>query len=891
MILNNRFVNENKMQYITKEDNDLFRFLDGPPFVSSETLHYGHILVSSVKSAILHYKYMNGFNIQNTIGYDCHGLPIEMKINDMLGLKTMEDVAKYGIKEYNDKCKEFIDKCQSSWTPIYKGIGRVVDDNNYYRTVDEDFMRTVWKVFKELWDKDFVTRGKRIVPYSVACGTSLSNFEASQNYKEVTDTSLYWRFKILNADNEYVVIWTTTPWTIPANQAVCMGSKIEYSLLQFNDGNYWIATDRVEAFKSITKRQGQVINKKFGTDFTSNKYIGFDGFEKSILNDDYVTTDSGTGIVHIAPEFGEDDLRVAIVNNLDITFGYINDNGIIQRGPFKGEFVFNTIRLVIIMGNENKDLLAKESYKHTYPYCWRTDTPLIYRAMNSLFISVSKIKERLVEFNKNVNWIPSYVGDKRFNDWLMNARDWGISRNRVFGTPIPVWVSDDDDCICVDESEITGDLHRDNIDNITIERNGKVYKRIPDVFDCWFESGCVPFVVGNKAADLIVEGIDQTRGWFYTLMVLWVALRDESPYKSVVTCGLILAEDGKKMSKRLNNYKDVNELLKQYGPDAIRLYLLNSSATQGEAFKFVEKDMIKIIHRLTPYKNAVVFWKQFGKNRRDNQVDINAEHLDRWIQFELYRLSVEVKSAMSYYLVKDAVNYILSFVDKLCNKYVRFMRDNIRENGSGVLWNVLQTFTLILTPFAPFMAEEMYKELNFEGESIHPIQESYPDLRPIFYDNTSINTTMDLIEVVRQLRDKAKVSIKKPIAQVNLNIDEIKNDDLLQLFIKETNVMNITWNAKDVSIDTTENPEIINAYKLRLVNRLVCNLRKELGLVQSDYVEFRVKGDKFLNFIDNNREFFDKLFPIYYIDSDTKILGSCHITIDGIEDGEVFIYR
>ena len=876
------------MEYLTREDKDLFRFVDGPPFVSSETLHYGHILISSVKSAILHYKYMNGFNIQNTIGYDCHGLPIEMKINDMLGLKTMDDVSKYGIKEYNDKCKDFIDKCQSSWVPIYKSIGRVVDENNFYRTVDENFMRTVWKVFKELWDEGFITRGKRIVPYSVACGTSLSNFEASQNYKEVSDVSIYWRFKILNTQNEYITIWTTTPWTIPANQAVCMGPKIEYSLLQCENECYWVASDRLEAFKAITKKDGIVIAKQIGEEFKNKQYIGFDSAIRPILNDDYVTTESGTGIVHIAPEFGEDDLRVSNINNLDITFGYINDNGIIQKGLYKGEFIFNTIRLVIISGNESKDLLAKESYKHSYPYCWRTDTPLIYRAMNSLFVNVIKIKDRLLEINKNVNWIPSHVGEKRFNDWLMNVRDWGISRNRVFGNPIPVWVNEDDECICIDESEISGDLHRDSIDEITIERNGKIYRRILDVFDCWFESGCVPFAVGNSAADVIVEGIDQTRGWFYTLMVLWAALKNESPYKSVVTCGLILAEDGKKMSKRLNNYKDINELLKQYGPDAIRLYLLNSSATQGEAFKFVEKDMIKIIHRLTPYKNAVVFWKQFGKNRRDNTID---NEMDRWIQYELYMLLTEVNSAMSHYLVKEAINCILSFVDKLCNKYVRFMRDTIRENGSGVLWNVLQTFTLILTPFAPFMAEEMHKQLYVENEYIHPLQCKWPDLKSIVYDSVSINTTMNLIDIVRQMRDKAKVSIKKPIAQVFLDIDEIKNDDLLQLFIKETNVMNIIWNANEVSIDTTENSEIINAYKLRLVNRIVCNLRKELGLIQSDYVEFVVKGDKFIKFIENNREFFEKLFPVYYNGGEAKLLGNCGITVDGVEDGEVFIYK
>jgi isoleucyl-tRNA synthetase len=872
------------MEYKSRS-NPVFRFIDGPPFVSSETLHYGHILVSTVKSAILHHKYMNGFDIQNTIGYDCHGLPIEMKINDLLNLKTVEDIEKYGIKEYNQKCKEFIDKCQTSWVPIYKGIGRVVDENNFYRTVDENFMRTVWRVFKDLWDAGLIIKGKRIVPYSIACGTSLSNFEASQNYKDVSDPAVYWKFKINDSENDYIVIWTTTPWTLPANQAVCINSNIEYSLINVDKDNYWIATDRLTAFQNTIKKSGNVVMNIMGSELCSKKYIGFDGTTRSILSDSYVSTDSGTGIVHIAPEFGEDDLRVMQSNNMNIVFNYINDNGIVQYGPYKGESVLNTLRLVLKDGVENGHLVAKESYKHSYPYCWRTDTPLIYRAMDSLFIAVSKIKDRLVELNKTVNWIPGFVGEKRFHDWLCNAKDWGVSRNRIFGTPIPIWVNEDGDYICVSEDDVSGDLHRDNIDDIVIERNGKKYTRIPDVFDCWFESGCVPFVVGNHSADLIVEGIDQTRGWFYTLLVLWTALKNEAPYKNVVSCGLILAEDGKKMSKRLNNYRDVKELLKEHGPDAMRLYLLNSSATHGEAFKFVEKDMIKTTQRLVPYKNAITFWKQFGKGRKD--FEINNE-MDKWIMYELYLLLEEVNNSMNKYMVKEATQSILSFVDKLCNKYLRLMRDTIRENGSGVLWNVLEIFTLILTPFAPFTASDIYRELGFEE---HPLQSKWPVMEVVMYDSSDVDKMMDLIETVRQLRDKARVTIKKPIAQVYLNIEEVKNDDLIQLFIKETNVMDIVWNSEEVKIDTQETPEIINEYKCRLVNRAICNLRKQVGLIQSDYVEFELKGQKFLEFVANNTDFFSKLCPVWYLGDDKSRLGSVSIGIDGIEDGEVILYK
>lgn len=859
------------MEYISKHDSPTFHFIDGPPFVSSETLHYGHILVSCVKSAILHYKYMNGFAIQNTIGYDCHGLPIEMRINDALQLKTTKDVIDYGIAEYNQVCKDFVKRCESSWIPIYKTIGRVVNETDSYRTLDEGFMRTVWTVFHDLWTAGYITNGYRVVPYSLACGTSLSNFEASQNYKDVTDTSLYWSFPFESAN---IIVWTTTPWTLPANHAVCVNKSLSYSLVQTNTSQqFWIATSRIAAFEKIAKPLTPfiIIATVSGSYFAGKEYTGFVNEQKKIIADDYVSDDSGTGFVHIAPEFGEDDLRVVQQNKIPVKYGYINDDGIVQWGPYANEFVLNTSKN--IMRDYKSHIIAKEQYKHSYPYCWRTDTPLIYRAMNSFFVSVKEVRDKLVEYNKSVQWLPEHVGTRRFHDWLQNARDWGISRNRVFGTPIPIWTNGDE-FICLDESQFVGDLHRDKIDDYTFEKNGKTFRRVPDVFDCWFESGCVPFVVGGQAADLIVEGLDQTRGWFYTLMVLWGLLKKEAPYKAVVTCGLILAEDGKKMSKRLNNYRNVMDVVSEYGADSLRMYLINSPASCGEAVKFSEKDMTKQMRRLIPYKNAGVFWLENGMGRKDFTI----EHtMDKWILNELNTLITDVTNAMEVYDVRSATDSLLVFVDKLCNKYLRIQRTHIRQHGSGILWNVVRIFTQLLTPFVPFMAEEVWHMLGCKG---HPLQCEWPTLEGHTY-TTEVTYMFELIDKVRMMRDKDRFPFKKPIQYLYVNVPQF-TDDLLEAFQTEVNVMDIVWNATHVYYEHNDTPEVLTNYTLRQINREICNTRKSWGLKQFDKTTYTfVIEEKYMKFFEDNREYIEThLGIVAYDTSGRPCLGDINISLD-----------
>jgi isoleucyl-tRNA synthetase len=848
----NKIVTQNK-------NGPIYNFIDGPPFVSSDNLHYGHLLVSSIKSATLNYMQMKGYNVKNKIGFDCHGLPIEMLINKILNIENNVDVIKYGIDKYNALCKETINKYALSWKPIYDRIGRFVNYNNIYKTMDLKYMESIWKITKILWEKNFIISSNKIMAVSPKCGTVLSNFEASQNYKDVCDPSIYFKIKIDH--NTYIIVWTTTPWTLPSNICLCVNLNIDYvKILDKSNNEYYILGKFAlsslykdqHSYSIIQEFKGNVLaNLKYEPLF--NYYVNDSKLNNPfrILCDNYVTTTSGTGIVHLAPVFGEDDCRVCINNKVVTSYDLeelcpISDNGFfIKIDEFIGQY-FQDINNTIITKLKNTNMLIKKDmYRHSYPFCWRTDVPLIYKPVSGYFIDVSKIKSNMLNNNINVNWIPESVGNNRFANWISNSVDWCISRSRFFGTPIPIWVSDDfSEKICIgsidelkelaklDNNIIINDIHMEHINDIVIiSKNGNKLKRIPFVFDCWFESGCVPYAQNNEIlenneynqnymGDFICEGIDQTRGWFYTLLVLSTALFNKPPTKNILCSGLILASDGKKMSKKDNNYTKPLDLLKTTSADSIRLYLIGSPAAKADSFKFNQNNIDIISKKIYQLHNCYNFFEENYNKSIDSFSQITDAILltdnlfDKWIISKLGNLLKTINEYMSVCDINKIPNELLNFIEDFTNIYLKFNRNILKGNCEKHKTNMSINITLfvflslckIMAPFIPFTSEYLYKKiakLNIYKlkESVH--LEYYPVISDfnICYDILEkFNKLQFMVNSIRSIRSKSVTisSNKIPINSLNVYLPpDMINEWLIQfnnieyLIKNDMNVVNI----------------------------------------------------------------------------------------------------
>jgi len=838
-----------------------FNFQDGPPFVSSAKLHFGHIHISIMKSCLVNYLNMHGFNVLNKSGKDCHGLPIETITSEILGLKTNDDIKTYGLANYNAKCDELIKSFSKSWNPIFDRIGRFLDSTNEYYTTDLNFMESVWWAWKQLYEKNLVYRGYKIMPYSTACGTPISASEASGDdvYKEVTDSAIYVKFKLINYPDTYVIVWTTTPWTLPSNLAIATNSNILYvKILDLKSAeNYIVARSCIGNLYPQSKIKVYEIVEEFaGTKLLNEPYVPiFDYFAKNrqfkIITADFVTEGSGTGLVHLAPAFGEDDFNVCISNNIvtveDVgTYCPINDNGMFTElvVDYVGLHVLATNPLIIDRLKQSKVLLKKESYKHSYPHCWRTDTPLIYKAVSSFFIKVTAIKDRLMTNNDRVTWVPENIGSGRFKKWLENSKDWGVSRSRFFGTPIPVWISADKlEVVCVgsiDELvELAGldyrpeNLHPQYINHIQIpSKQGKgMLTIVSEVFDCWFESGCVPvgqihYPFENKnffdnvdyMCDFVCEGLDQTRGWFYALSVLSTALFDKPPFRNVICSGLILASDGKKFSKRLGNFVSPIDACDLYGTDSLRLYLLGSPAAHGEPFQFNEDHIKEISTKYFQWYNSFKFLiENIIKYEKDgNQFDLSTYQkstniMDQWILSRVRSVLINIELHMTHYEFYKVKPEILDFIEDLTNWYIKFNRNRLRGRYSSAeeqgrtlstLYMVIQLFGKIVAPFAPFLTETMYQKLSIldhtREQSIHLCM--YPSVNT-FPFNPHVEKQMKLLQIVctmvRNLRTKTKtaVSVKVPLACIII-VSETGLDDLKaleQYLYEEINTLDIVY--------------------------------------------------------------------------------------------------
>ena len=804
-----------------------YTFYDGPPFATGLP-HYGHLLAGVIKDIVPRYQTMRGKYVARRFGWDTHGLPIEALAQDALGIAGAPEIKALGVDKFNEQCRSMVLKYVNEWRKTVLRMGRWVDFDNDYKTMNPEFMETIWWVFKQLWNQGRVYRSHRIMPYSWKLSTPLSNFEAGNNYKDVQDPTVTCRVRATFVKNDalkgaceghdlYFLIWTTTPWTLPSNLAICAGAKLDYVAVRdlTDDARpiYVMAKARLpfifkkeESYEVVWEGKGQDLRgseyEPLFPYFADKKVEG--AFR--VLNDDYVTTDDGVGLVHIAPAYGEDDFRVckeagmtAFADPLDDACAFTD-----LLPEYKGRFCKDCDKDLIKRLKAEGKLVHQATIVHSYPFCDRTDTPLIYRAIDAWYVRVEDLHERLVQNNEGVHWTPEYVGDKRFGNWLKEARDWNISRNRFWGSCIPVWINDADpqDMICVGSvkelEELSGekvtDLHKHFIDRIVIRRDGKTYHRTPEVLDCWFESGSMPYAQqhymgeGDASAffpaDFIAEGLDQTRGWFYTLMVLGTCLFGKSPYRNVVVNGLVLAEDGKKMSKRLKNYPDPNLMLNTYGADAIRLYMIYSPVVRAENLKFSESGVKQILRDLLiPWWNAYSFFVTYANVDGFADAEIVAPQsdnvLDRWIVSSLETLIADVTDAMDRYDLQRSVRPFVAFVEDLTNWYIRRSRrrfwksqnDGDKLHAYRTLRYVLVQLCKVAAPFTPFIAEEIYRNLKgaSDPESVHlcdfPVARAGARDRALEHEMAAIQT---VVKLGRQLRVENDLKVRQPLSQIHV---------------------------------------------------------------------------------------------------------------------------
>lgn len=855
------------------KSNKPYIFYDGPPFATGLP-HHGHLLASTLKDIVPRYFTMKGRYVERRFGWDCHGLPIEHEIDKKLGMSAQDAVKQFGVKGYNDECRSIVQRYTSEWEQTITRIGRWVDFENDYKTMDAPFMESVWWVIGELWKKDLIYQGTKVMPFSTALGTVLSNFEATSNYQDVQDPAVTILFKVKDQDF-YIAAWTTTPWTLPSNLALCMGAEIEYVKVKDVDKNikFIIAKDRVEAYSK--KRTLEVLETFKGSDLRGLRYEPlFPYFKKDeavgafvVLNDNYVTTTDGTGIVHIAPAFGEDDNRVMKEAGISAIECPVDDAGkfTAEVTDFAGVHVKTADKDIIKKLKDEGVLYDQAVLVHSYPFCPRSDTPLIYKAIPSWFVSVEKIKDRLMHSNSQINWTPSHIKEGRFGKWLEGARDWSISRNRIWGTPIPIWINDKtQNRVCISSIDelykLTGtkvtDLHKENVDHLTWTHQGEegTYRRIPEVLDCWFESGSMPYAqlhypFENKKmfeqgfpAEFIAEGLDQTRGWFYTLTVLSTALFDKPAFKNVIVNGIVMAEDGKKMSKRLKNYTAPDELMETFGADALRLYLINSGLVKAEEQRFTDtgvKDMVR--KALLPWQNSFKFFQTYAEVDSWSPVThfkTSDNIVDRWLLSNLQTLKKNIAKEMEEYHLYNVVPALFTFIEDLTNWYIRLNRarfwgDGLTEDkcaAYSTLYTALRELTISMAPFTPFFSEYVFQEMRkmnpAEPQSVHLCD--YPTANEYLINSdleVAVGRMQQIILLGRQKRNQVQIKVKTPLKTLTIIH---KDQKMLNEIKKLSDYIQTELNIKNIEFSTQEE-KFITLYAKANLPLLGKKLGKNMG--------------------------------------------------------------
>lgn len=831
-----------------RKDSEPFTFYDGPPTANGMP-HIGHVLTRAVKDIIPRYRTMKGYNVLRKAGWDTHGLPVELEIEKMLGISGKPQIEEYGIEPFVQKCKESVWKYKGEWEKMSDEVGFWVDMQDPYITYEDNYIESVWWALKTIWDKKLIYKGHKIVPYCPRCGTSLSSHEVAQGYKDVKEKTVVAKFKLVDEDT-YVLAWTTTPWTLPSNVALVVNPNEQYAKVTTKDGSYILAENLI----SKHFEEDEVLSKEcfIGTDLEYKEYVPLFDFIKPekkayiITCDDYVTLTDGTGIVHSAPAFGEDDARIGRMYDLPF-LQPVDEQGKFTEEitPWAGTFVKDCDIEIIKDLKINGKLFKAENHEHSYPHCWRCDTPLLYYARSTWFIEMSKVREQLVANNKTVNWLPETIGEGRFGNFLENVIDWGISRERYWGTPLPIW-----ECECGHRHMIGSkdelksmanncpddiELHKPYVDNVTIKCekcNGEM-TRVKEVIDCWFDSGCMPFAQFHYPfenvekfnqtfpADFISEAVDQTRGWFYTLMAISTLLFEKAPYKNVIVLGHVQDGEGKKMSKSKGNAVSPREALEKQGADAVRWYFYYNSQPwlpSRYSDENVNEGQRKFLSTLWNTYSFFVLYANidnFDASKYKLEFD-KLSDMDKWILSKLNTLVKYVDEGLDQYKLTETSRAIMTFTDELSNWYVRTSRERFwvsdmpqdKINAYMTLYTSLVTVAKITAPYLPFMTDSIYTNLVCSVDKTQPISVHLCDFPT--YDESCINLELeknmgDVSEIVtlgRSCRENANIKNRQPIGKMFVKADNELEESFKEIIKDELNVKDIEF-VKDTSSFST----------------------------------------------------------------------------------------
>ena len=851
---------------LRREGGREFVFYDGPPFATGLP-HFGHFVPGTIKDIIPRYQTMKGFMVDRRFGWDCHGLPVEYEMEKELGISGKREIEEFGVAKFNEACRSIVLRYVKEWRRIITRMGRWVDFDNDYKTMEPDYMESIWWVVKQLWEKGLLYEGYYILPYCPRCSTVLSNHELNLGgYMDVHDPAITVKFRLKNEPETSILAWTTTPWTLPSNLGLALGADITYVKVRDGKENYILAKERLPAYYKNesdytiewAKKGSGLAGLEYEPLFPYFAELSSQGAFR-VLNGDFVSTEDGTGIVHIAPGFGEDDYQVMKDSGVPVVCPVDEECRFTgEVTDYAGIFVKDADKSIIKRLKDERKIVRHEQYLHSYPHCWRCKSPLIYRAISSWFVNIAKIKDRMVATNQEIYWMPEHIKDGRFGKWLEGAREWAISRNRFWGNPIPIWRCDacgTKECIGsrAELEKRSGqhpeDLHKHFVDQVTWRcACGGEIKRIPEVLDCWFESGAMPYAQNhypfeNKEhfeehfpADFICESLDQTRGWFYTLHILAVALFDKPAFMHNITSGLVLAADGKKMSKSARNYTDPVDVINTYGAEALRLFLMRSAAVKAEEARYHDegvRDTLKTI--IIPLWNSYSFFVTYANIDGASPAaapEDPSNPLDRWILSESERLVGDVTRELDRYDLVKAVDPIVEFVDLLNNWYIRRSRrrfwrsenDFDKVQAYQTLWFVLIQLSRVAAPIMPFISEAIYRNLKTPGmpDSVHLAD--YPAAREDKRDTgleLKMKTVRNAVSMGRAIRSMHAIKTRQPLKALHL---VTKNPEEKRILLEMEDIIREEINVKKVIF--RENEEDLVEYKAKPNYRV---LGKSLG--------------------------------------------------------------